>query len=539
MLVLDQSGSMDWLAGIDQTTKRMDVLHQAAAQFVQLAQDSSRQGDAVGMVSFDHNAYPGVAVTTNLGTGFDLAPVATAIQNLQPAGATSIGDGVALGRNTLNPVAGFNQKAMVVFTDGLENTPLYIADVLGSINDRTFAIGLGTAQQVSVGALTALANNTGGRLLLSGQLSPSIDDYFRLSKFFMQVLAGVTNTNIVTDPSGYLAPGMKVRIPFLLNDTDIDSTVILLTDIPAIRFYIESPAADVMNPVQATALGATFAVGTNMSYYRFTLPVPLGAKPAHAGTWYALLELDDKAFRRYLHAKDQDFATASARLAHGVRYNLSAQSYSNLRLQASVSQNSFEPGASLTIRAAVTEFGIPVDHRAAVRAEVERPDTSQTTLALAEVEPGSFEARLPTNLQGVYRFRVLASGRTLRGVPFTREQLLSGAVVLGGDNPAPTSDPTAGTHNAQLCELLECLLRPEALGRFLKEHQVDPQVLQRCIKEWCEHRSGSLSVEQLREREGSTRPAPQGGQKVAGFADAELIAQLSEIVSRAQRSSPT
>src|SRR5262249_9922509 len=42
MLVLDQSGSMDWLAGIDATTKRIDILHQAAAQFVQLAQDSSR-----------------------------------------------------------------------------------------------------------------------------------------------------------------------------------------------------------------------------------------------------------------------------------------------------------------------------------------------------------------------------------------------------------------------------------------------------------------------------------------------------------------
>lgn len=538
MLVLDQSGSMGGLAGIDQTTRRMDVLHQAAAQFVQLAQDSSRQGDAVGMVSFDHDAYPGVAVTTNLGTGFDLVPVATAIQNLQPAGATSIGDGVALGRNTLNPVTGFNQKAMVVFTDGLENTPLYIADVLGSINDRTFAIGLGTAQQVSVGALTALANNTGGRLLLSGQLSPSIDDYFRLSKFFMQVLAGVTNTNIVTDPSGYLAPGMKVRIPFLLNDTDIDSTVILLTDLPAIRFYIESPAGDVMDPAQAMALGATFAVGTNMSYYRFTLPVPLGVKPAQAGTWYALLELDEKIFRRYLHAKDQNFAAVSARLVHGVRYNLSVQSYSNLRLQASVSQGSFEPGASLTVRVGLTEFGIPVDHRAAVRAEVERPDSSQMTLALAEDEPGSFEASLQANLQGVYHFRVIASGNTLRGVPFTREHLLSGAVVLGGDRPAPTSDPTAGSHNAQLCELLDCLLRPEVLGRLLKEHQIDADVLQRCVKDWCQHRSGSPSIEQLTEREGSTLP-PQGGPKGASFTHPELIAQLSEIVRRAQRHSPT
>jgi len=535
MLVLDQSGSMDWLAGIDPTTKRIDVLHQAATQFVQLAQDSSRQGDGVGMVSFDHNAYPGVAVTTNMGTGLDLAPVIAAIQNLHPAGATSIGNGVALGRNTLNPVTGYNQKAMVVFTDGLENTPLYIADVMGSINDRTFAIGLGTAQQVSVGALTALANNTGGRLLLSGQLSPSIDDYFRLSKFFMQVLAGVTNANIVTDPSGYIAPGMKVRIPFMLNDTDIDSTVILLTDLPAIRFLIETPAGDIMDPVQVGALGATYAVGTNMSYYRFTLPLPLGAKVAQEGTWYALLEVDDKIFRRYAHASDLTFAVGAARMVHGIRYNLSAQAYSNLRMQAGLSQNSLQPGATLTLRAALSEYGIPVDHRASVRAELERPDNSQATLTLAEVEPGIFGASTVAGIQGVYRFRLVASGVTMRRVAFTREQLLSGAVVLGGDNPAPTSDPSTHAHDAQLCDLLECLLRPEALGRFLTEHHVDPNAIQRCIEQWCKQRLGPPSAQELREREGSTAPPTQSGRLAASVPTSELIAQLSDIIRRAQQ----
>jgi hypothetical protein len=535
MLVLDQSGSMDWLAGIDPTTKRIDVLHQAATQFVQLAQDSSRQGDAVGMVSFDHNAYPGVGVTTNMGTGLDLAPVVTAIQNLHPAGATSIGAGVALGRNTLNPVSGFNQKAMVVFTDGLENTPPYIADVMGSINDRTFAIGLGTVQQVSVGALTALANGTGGRLLLSGQLSPSIDDYFRLSKFFMQVLAGVTNTNIVTDPSGYIAPGMKLRIPFLLNDTDIDSTAILLTDLPAIRFLIETPAGDIMDPTQAAALGATYVVGTNMSYYRFTLPLPLGAKPAQEGTWYALLEVDDRIFRRYLHGSDQLLATGAARLVHGIRYNFSAQAFSNLRMQARLSQNSLQPGATLSLRAALSEYGIPVDHRAAVRAELERPDNSETTLNLREVEPGIFEANTVAGIQGVYRFRVLASGITMRKVAFTREQLLSGAVVIGGDNPPPTSDPSTGAHDTQLCDLLECLLRPEALGRFLAEHHVDPNAVRGCIEQWCKQRLGPPSAQVLREREGSTAPPTQSGRLAASAPTSELIAQLSDIIRRAQQ----
>src|SRR5205085_821219 len=75
MLTLDQSGSMAQLAGIDATTKRIDILHQAATQFVQLVQDTSRVGDAVGMVSFDDTAHPGIAMTRNNGTGFDLQPV--------------------------------------------------------------------------------------------------------------------------------------------------------------------------------------------------------------------------------------------------------------------------------------------------------------------------------------------------------------------------------------------------------------------------------------------------------------------------------
>lgn len=530
MLVLDQSGSMGWLAGIDNQTKRIDILHQAATQFVQLAQDSSRQGDGVGMVSFDNNAYPGIGVTKNNGTGFDLAPVVTAIQSLQPQGATSIGAGLQLGRNTLNPVTGYDQQALIVFTDGLENTAPYIADVQSSINNRTFAIGLGTAQQVSVGALTALVNNTGGSMLLSGNLSPSIDDYFRLSKYFLQVLAGVQNTNIVTDPSGYMLRGMKVRIPFVLNETDIDATVILLTDLRAIRFLIETPAGDIMTPAQASGLGATYGAGSNLNYYRFTLPLPLGAHPAQAGTWYALLELDDKTFSRYAQA----LAATAGSFPNGIRYNLSAHAFSNLRLRARISQNSLQPGATLTVRAALTEYGIPVDHRASVYASMERPDGSQATIAFAEVQPGIFEAATTAIFQGVYRFHVIASGVTMRGLPFTREQQLSGAVVLGGDNPPPTSGPSTHAKDEQLCQLLECLLGQTALGRFLSEHNVDLNAVRTCIERWCKQRLAGPSPEELRQREG-TLPAPatvsgQASQLLA----TDVASLLADILSGAQ-----
>lgn len=245
MLILDQSGSMGWLAGVDANIKRIDVLHQAAANFCELVQ----AGNGVGMVSFDQAAYPGVAVNTLTGAANDpnLTATVQAINNLQPQGATSIGNGIQLGRNTLNPVAGFDKKAMVVFTDGLENTSLFIADVMGSLDAQTFAIGLGTAEQVSANALNAITSHTGGYLLLSGPLSPAIDDQFRLQKYFLQVLAGVSNTSIVTDPNGVIYPGGKVRIPFQLCETDIDATAILLADRPGITFSIETPEGDVMN----------------------------------------------------------------------------------------------------------------------------------------------------------------------------------------------------------------------------------------------------------------------------------------------------
>jgi hypothetical protein len=534
MLVLDQSGSMGWLAGIDNHTKRIDILHQAATQFVQLAQDSSRQGDGVGMVSFDNNAYPGVGVTKNNGTGFDLAPVVTAIQGLQPQGATSIGAGLQLGRNTLNPVTGYDQQAIIVFTDGLENTAPYIADVQSSINNRTFAIGLGTVQQVSVAALTALVNNTSGSMLLSGNLSPSIDDYFRLSKYFIQVLAGVQNTNIVTDPSGYLSPGMKVRIPFALNETDIDATVVLLTDLRAIRFRIETPAGDIMSPAEAAGLGATYGVGTNLNYYRFTLPLPLGVNPAQAGTWYALLDLDEKLYSRYALAAAQNVTTTQGSFVNGIRYSLSAYAFSNLRLRAQVLQNSLAPGATLTLRASLSEYGIPVDHRASVYATIERPDNSLLNISLNEVEPGIFEASTQASLQGVYRFHLFAAGVTMRGLSFTREQQLSAGVVLGGDNPPLTSGPSTRKNDELLCQLLECLLGPNALGRLLSEHNVDPNAVRACIERWCKQRLAGPTEQELRQREGTSAAPPIASGQAGQLQASDVASILADILSGAQ-----
>ncbi|MCA1596254.1 MAG: hypothetical protein LC772_07500, partial [Chloroflexi bacterium] len=412
-----------------------------------------------------------------------------------PQGATSIGNGIALGRTTLTPVNAYAKKAMIVFTDGLENTSLLIADVMGSLDAQTFAIGLGTAQQVSVGALNAITSQTRGYVLLSGPLSPSIDDTFRLPKYFLQVLAGVSNTSVVTDPNGTIFPGLKVRIPFNLSEADIDTTAILLTDQPGVNYLIETPAGDVMTPGSAAGLGAAHGVGTNMSYYRFTLPLALGAMPAMSGTWHAVLEMPA--------VKGSSRGDANARGARGIRYSFTAQAFTNLRMEARLSQNSLQPGANVTISATLTEYGIPVEHRANVRAELELPDDSRMTLALTEAAPGRFQVSMIATISGVYRIRVVATGITLRGTPFTREHLLSATAILGGDNPLPVSGPSTKAHDEALCRLIECLLGTHALGGFLKQHGVDEKGVLSCVETWCKALAAGPTRKELAEREGT------------------------------------
>jgi hypothetical protein len=470
-LALDQSSSMNDDAGFT-GAKRHQVLKESALRFVELI----RLNNGMGFIRFDHEAhatndatFPGFAITRiqNDANRF-AARGAVSGYAVNLAGSTSVGNGVQLAHNLVSTpavVADYNRRAIIVFTDGLENTAQLIADVMGGITEPTYAIGLGNAQQVNTAALTRLTQGSGGYLLLTDLLSASIDDYFLTTKYFQQILAGVSNTNLVVDPSGFIGPGTTIRIPFILNETDIDCTVILNVDIPVVEMAVETPDGDLITPVNAAGLGVNFTVGTNMSYYRFTLPVALGGGGgARSGTWHAVLAINDKILLREASQAFSNNAVAAARVqAHGARYSLTVQSYSNLKLNARLDQTSFEPGATLTLRVRLTEYDQPVDHRAGVTAELRRPDTTTAMLSLAEVEPGVFETSIVATMAGVYRFRALASGGTMRGLSFTREQTLTAGVFAGGDQPLPTTtgggkDGDGGIEGRNCCRTLTRLL---------------------------------------------------------------------------------
>jgi murein tripeptide amidase MpaA len=488
VLVLDRSGSMLDPSGIPMKS-RLDVLHDSAPIYVNLLPDNH----GIGVVSFDQDSYPVKPVLqADAGGRTEANNGIAGVAPTGPGALTAIGDGVERAHNTLAPLTGYDAKATVVFTDGHETASKYISDVAALVNERVFALGLGTADQLNPIALNALVSNTDGYLLLTGNLAAHDD--LRLDKYFSQIQAGVTNAEVVVDPSGNLPAGVEIRIPFLLTETDRSATVFVLSPYPwALDFRLETPNGVIIDEAKAAALpGVDKVMSSRIDQYRMSLPVPIGAG-ARQGLWHAILGIRKYRYAKYLGSLEQIGLGAAV---HGVPYSLNVHAFSSLRMKAWVTQDSYEPGAKLLLRASLTESGFPVDKRAYVQADVQKPDLSSTTLALAEVEPGVFESTLTAVQAGIYPIRFRATGTTLRGYPFTREQLRTAAVWRGGDAPPP-SDTTQPPAGVDWCRLIPCLLQDKGILTLLERNGIDAEGLRRCWKEQCQDRMPSPEIRRI------------------------------------------
>jgi hypothetical protein len=491
VMVLDQSNSMNFEAGIGPGIEREDVLKFSAPTAVVVLDEAN----AMAVCSFDHDAHPGIGMTAAAGVGKITINGAIAAYSPNPNGWTSIGEGVALAHDILDPVTGYDVKAMVVLTDGAENhgphTRRYIADVadqITSLNGRVFAIGLGRPEVLNPTALMELCSGNSGYMAMTGDLTP--DASFRLAKYYQQIFAGVTNNEIVLDPEGYLALQEKRRIPFWLNEADISAKAVLLTPAPqVIRFVLETPDGETIDPGVAGAHpSAAFEIGDQVSLYRVSLPIPLGATEAHAGRWYARLSIEERNFKRYLASIERNPKLYKFVLSHGIAYSFNVQAYSNLRMEGRVVQSSNEPGGIITVRARLTEYGVPVTGRARCRIELTRADQSTASLTMSEIDPGIFQVAVVAAIPGTYVFRILAEGRTFRGRRFTREQTLTGAVWKGGDNPPPSGKDDPNGKDDRWCRLVACLIRQPSIQEALRKLGVDREEFLKCLQEYCEKR---------------------------------------------------
>jgi subtilisin family serine protease len=468
VMVLDQSGSMDWDAGDGR--KRVDVLREAARNFVDVIQPEN----GVGVVRFDHNAYLGMAVAEAgpevFGPGRAAATAQVAGHTPNPMGATSIGDGIEMAAGQLDTVVGYDRTAMIVLTDGQENAPKLIADVAGSVDDRTFAIGLGRPEDINPQALNAVTNGTGGYVVMTGNLSA--DEYFVLSKYYLQILAGVTNQEIVLDPSGHLQPGNMQKVPFSLNEADAGADVIILAPAPLVlRATIETPTGEMLTP-GALPAGMKFVAGMGVAYFRFNLPVvTAGGRPAWAGRWVLHLDCDKGGFRKYLNTLERDPKAYEYTKSHGLRWSVVVQARSSLKFDARLHQKDITLGSWMHLVARLAEYGLPVEGRAEVVAELVTPSGAMQEVRLKETAAGQFEADVVGSEHGVYRYRVVAGGKTLRGSRFTREQTLTGSIYIVRppvDPKPPQEDGDDRPCAKRIAALLEILAGNRRLAALLE-----------------------------------------------------------------------
>jgi hypothetical protein len=478
-LVFDQSGSM--LDVTDEGRTKEQVLKDSARVFADLLWDDN----GIGVNAYDQDPHPIMDVKTagapGDGGGRDDAINAIGAFAANPSGMTAIGDGIELARTKLDDAPGsWDHRAMIVLTDGIETADKRVADVAdGVINTQVFAIGMGTAEQIQPATLNALTSGTGGYLLMTGNLSQ--DETFLLEKYYVQILAGVNNNEIVLDPEGWARPGVVDRIPFHVTDSDVEITAMVLGR-PAhyLTMALETPEGETV------ALGNPSLTGRTTPralYMRAGLPLLADGVPGHAGRWHLLLTIHPEFWKRFAAAGHDAIANGPA-----IHYSASVAAYSNLRMATAVHQSSMEPGATLTARALLTEYGAPFKGQANVAAELVRPDGQESLINLIPVagEPGAFQATRTATQSGVYRFRVLARGRTGRDQRFTREAIRTAAVWHGGDRP-PAGN--GGKDGPDWCAILECLLGrdtlSDALVKRLAADGIDVAHLRACLARLC------------------------------------------------------
>lgn len=494
-LVLDESGSM--LSDAGNNRIRLNVLKDAAHTLVDLFYDDN----GLTLISFANTA----AKLTDLKAAGPIGSPARgdAHSEIDAHGPpntlplTSIGSGLqaAADEYATSPVAGdYSIKASVVFTDGYETTAPYINQVAQLLTDRVYAVGIADADNVANDTLETLASGSNGFMLVTGALQQ--DDEFLLEKFFIQVLVGVTNQDIVRDPSGWLRPGAVARIPFDIAESDYAFDTVVLNRAPRyLLTALEAPDGTVLRPQDLP--GAATRVGHNLNSFRVTLPVVKDGAGHWAGRWHLLFALGLKTPNTAAVARLRDDVGLSGQTT--LKYEAIVHARSNLRLRVRTEQSETLPGIPIELLAQLTEYGQPFRGSATLRALVTEPDGVTSTLGMSGTGSGRYATVFVPARSGAHRFRVIAEGLSARGSRFTREHLATALVGRrpggpgGPGGPNDPGGPGGGDSFDAICDLVACFIQSgatnERLDKWLANLGIDREVALKCLRKVCSDRS--------------------------------------------------
>ena len=152
-LVIDVSGSMN-------SEEKIIFAKQAALEFVDEFHLEQSSEHRIGLVSFANTGNLLVQLDTNVKNN-----LRHGINNLNPDGATAMGDGIAIATESfLQDTRPDTEKVIVLLSDGMSNTgsnPLITAQTANDNDVKIFSVGYGFGADVQT--LKAVASLTNGK----------------------------------------------------------------------------------------------------------------------------------------------------------------------------------------------------------------------------------------------------------------------------------------------------------------------------------------------------------------------------------------
>jgi hypothetical protein len=255
------------------------VARDALSLFVQLVKASV--GNGVGLVSFSTTASSPVDFALS-----DVTPASKTaligpapyidgkLSGLTPGGSTTIGGGLQAASVQLAG-SGTNPRAILLMTDGLENTPPMVADVEAALAGlAVHAIGFGTESSLNGALLSALAASHGGLYTRAGV-------GLSLEKFYSAAFGNIFETGILMDPEFDLPANQQSGTPApfqVCGESAITAVAGWDNTDGLLLLQVTTPGGAVIIDSTATVEGAT---GRTWTFLR--IPLPIGGE--QDGLW--------------------------------------------------------------------------------------------------------------------------------------------------------------------------------------------------------------------------------------------------------------
>ncbi|MGD9101139.1 MAG: VWA domain-containing protein, partial [Anaerolineae bacterium] len=264
VLVIDRSGSMGY--GFYGPFSYMEPAKNSAKLFVDLMNDDDR----LGVVSFDNEI--DVPHRLSVVNSYSRDAAKQAIDDLFARNRTSIGGGLAVGLNELvsngtASVAANHPWAMVLLSDGQENTAPFVADVLPDIQATRAVVHTVALGEYSDEALMLdIAAQTGGTYSYTPAASRG-----QLASVYNTIAGEVSGQQTLFSQTGIVQPGETDEKSVIVDSTIHTATFsISWSDCTnSIDLTLEDPNGTVIDSTSAISNSDVIYVsGSTYAYYR-------------------------------------------------------------------------------------------------------------------------------------------------------------------------------------------------------------------------------------------------------------------------------